>query len=63
MTTACDGCGKPRRPYRYEPDGDDPKGLAFCFPCVKAAEREEAKACPCGESTRCANPATCVQNR
>lgn len=36
----CDGCDKPRRPYRYAPDGEYEKGLMFCFLCVKEMERQ-----------------------
>ncbi len=60
----CDGCNRPNvRAYRFSPDGDDPKGLGFCFLCVKEDERAEAKRCPCGHHTRCAEPRACENNR
>jgi hypothetical protein len=41
VTYGCDGCGKRRRgtPYRWSPDGEYERGLAFCFMCVLEDER------------------------
>jgi hypothetical protein len=55
----CDGCGRDLRPVVFSPDGDDPKGLGFCFLCMKEAERAEARRCPCGQPKRCESPAVC----